>query len=76
MPPERGKGPGTPRPSGPNSDAVYFEIVPQGKFLRVTAICGRTGIEASILAPPGGSRTALEQAALNKLRYLQSKQKG
>jgi hypothetical protein len=76
VPPDGRKTPGQPRPAhAPEGDPVYFEITPSGKFLRVTAICGRTGVEASILGPPGGSRAALEQAALNKLRYVQGKQK-
>jgi hypothetical protein len=74
VPPDgKGKTPPAPQQTG-LEDAVYFEIVPAGRFLRVTAIDGKTGIETSILGPPGGSRAALEQAALNKLRQVMTKQ--
>jgi hypothetical protein len=55
---------------------ILFEFVVQGSTVKVTAIDGETGQEVSILGPAGGSRVALQAAALQKLRYVQKKQRG
>jgi hypothetical protein len=55
---------------------ILFEFVVQGSTVKVTAIDGETGQEVSILGPAGGSRIALQAAALQKLRYVQKKQRG
>ncbi len=55
---------------------ILFEFVVQGSTVKVTAIDGETGQEVSIMGPAGGSRIALQAAALQKLRYIQKKQRG
>jgi hypothetical protein len=55
---------------------VYFEFVAQGAVVKVTAIDAATGCEASIVAPAGATRAALEHAALRKLEYVIRKQRG
>jgi hypothetical protein len=58
------------------SDGVYFEFVTQGAVVKVTAIDGRSGTEASIVAPAASPRAALEQAAIRKLEYVLKKERG
>ena len=59
MPPERGE--------------IYVEFIVQGAVVKATAIDPRTGDEASVMGPSGGSRAALSDAAIRKLRYVQQK---
>ena len=54
---------------------VYLEFRVQGAFVKVTAIDPQTGTEASIVGPSTAPRAALEQAALKKLSYIQTKKK-
>lgn len=64
MPPDR-------TTTGPqSSDEIYFEFVPAGAYVRVTAIHARTGTEATIVGAARAPRAALEQVALNKLRRI------
>lgn len=57
-------------------DGIYVEFVVMGAVVKVTAIDPKTGIEASIVGPAGGSRAALSDAAIRKLRYAQKKRNG
>jgi len=52
---------------------ILFEFVTLGTSVKVTAIDAATGVEASIVGPASSPRAALESAALQKLRYVQSK---
>jgi hypothetical protein len=52
---------------------ILFEFIVQGTVVKVTAIDSATGEEASIVGPAGAARTALQAAALQKLRYVQRK---
>ena len=52
---------------------IYLEFVRQGAFVKVTAIDGMTGLEASVVGPAHAPQTVLEAAALQKLNYLRSK---
>lgn len=51
-------------------DEVLFEFIVQGKYVKVTAIDPKTGIEASIVGDPRMSKTALERTATRKLQYV------
>jgi hypothetical protein len=59
------------RPDG----EVYVEFIVLGASVKVTAIDGATGTEASIVGPAGASRTALTAAAMRKLKYPLEKRK-
>ena len=60
----------------PESDKreILFEFVTLGTSVKVTAIDAATGVEACIVGPASSPRAALESAALQKLRYVQSKE--
>jgi len=47
---------------------VYFEFMPMGGSMRVTAIDSLTAIEVVILAPVATPRADLERLALRKLK--------
>jgi hypothetical protein len=53
---------------------ILFEFTAQGAFMKVTAIDPETGDEVSTVGPVSAPRTALQAAAMQKLRYVQSKQ--
>jgi len=57
-------------PSKAGERTVYFEFVPAGASVRVTAIDERTGLEGTIVGPANAGRATLERAALSKLRYV------
>ena len=50
--------------------SVYFEFIPAGTAMRVTAIDAETGREVTIIGPAGAARVTLERTALAKLRYV------
>lgn len=50
-----------------NDREVYFEFVPVGRQVRVSAICSVTGVEVHIVAPVNAARLDLERLALRKL---------
>ncbi len=47
---------------------IYFEFVPVGSVVKVTAIDSETGLEVSILGPVRAARSDLQQVALAKLK--------
>lgn len=49
---------------------VYFEFIPVGDAIKVSAIDGATGREVSIMGPVRANHKELERIALNKLRYV------
>jgi Domain of unknown function (DUF6898) len=55
---------------------ILFEFVAQGAVVKVTAIDPDSGLEVSIVGPASAPRTTLQAAALQKLRYVQKKQRG
>jgi len=64
------------KPAGVNAgDTVYFEFIPAGSSMRVTAIDAKTGTEATIIGPANAARTTLERTALSKLRYVLNRAK-
>jgi hypothetical protein len=55
---------------------VLFEFKQIGRSVKVTAIDARTGTEASIVGPAGGTDSELKRVALAKLQYVLAKQAG
>ena len=62
-------------PEAAASQTVYFEFVPAGASVRVTAIDAATGTEATIIGPANAGRAVLERTALAKLRYVLARPK-
>ncbi len=52
---------------------VYFEVIPVGTSVKVTAVDSVTGLEVSIVGPVSTPRKMLEQSALRKLQYVLAK---
>lgn len=57
-------------------DEVIVELQQHGAYVKATAICGRTGVEVSIVGPSASPTSTLQQAAAQKLRYVLEKRKG
>jgi hypothetical protein len=55
---------------------ILFEFKQIGRSVKVTAIDAKTGTEASIVGPAGGSELELKRLALAKLKYVMAKQGG
>ncbi len=53
---------------------VIFEFIRIGGAVKVTAVDGATGIEASIVGNPAAGETALKRLARRKLDYVLAKQ--
>jgi hypothetical protein len=56
------------------SRTVYFEFVPFGNVMRVTAIDAQTGVEAVIAGQLNAPKPYLQQLALKRLNYILKKQ--
>ncbi|HEY1961485.1 MAG TPA: hypothetical protein VGG69_03620 [Rhizomicrobium sp.] len=54
---------------------VLLEFLFLGNSVKVTAIDGATGQEASIVGPASAARKNLEAAAVRKLRYVLNRRK-
>ena len=54
---------------------AYIEMIPQGRYVKVTAIDPNTGIEASIVGDPQAPQERLHQLALQKLNYVLEKKR-
>lgn len=52
---------------------VYLEFKVIGHSVKVTAVDAATGTEVSIAGPASTDRRLLEKNALNKLKYVMSK---
>jgi len=58
------------------SDAVYFEFLPQGAYVKVSAVHEGTGTEVSIVGDARVTQADLQRIALRKLeKALADKQK-
>jgi len=55
---------------------VIVEMIAIGRYVKVTAVDTRTGIEASIVGDPRRGERALRDAAIRKLRYVMEKKDG
>jgi len=54
-------------------DDAIIEFTQVGNAMKVTAICLRTGIEASIVGDPNAPQSRLIQLAKQKLNYVKNK---
>ncbi|PWC33074.1 hypothetical protein [Azospirillum sp. TSO35-2] len=52
---------------------VLFEFHRVGAYMKIVAIDGKTGVEVSVVGPATGSAELLKRTAVNKLRFVQSK---
>lgn len=52
---------------------ILFEYIRQGAYVKVTAIEPETRIEATVVVPATLSKEQMQQQALQKLKYLLSK---
>lgn len=57
----------------PEEDGVIVEMIGIGRYVKVTAVDTRSGIEASIVGDPRRGERALREAAVRKLRYVMAK---
>lgn len=59
---------GSRKPSGgASSDRVYFEFVPRGAYVKVSAVHEGTGTEVSIVGDARVTQADLQRIALRKL---------
>jgi hypothetical protein len=47
---------------------IYFEFIPVGTVVKVTAIDAATGVEVAVMGPAGAKQTDLKRLALQKLK--------
>jgi hypothetical protein len=57
------------------SNNYIVEFIPQGRYVKVTAIDPVTGIEAVIVGDPSQSQAILQRTAIQKLEFLISKKR-
>jgi hypothetical protein len=57
----------------PDEHGVIVEMISVGRYVKVTAVDTRTGIEATIVGDPRRGERALREAAVRKLRYVLEK---
>jgi len=55
---------------------VLFEFITQGNFVKVVAVDPVTNTEISLVGDRRAGRTALENAAIQKLKYVINKNAG
>jgi hypothetical protein len=61
----------------PDEHGIIVEMISVGRYVKVTAVDTRTGIEATIVGDPRRGERALREAAVRKLRYvLEKKERG
>ena len=54
---------------------IIIEMIPQGKFVKVTAIDVTTGREVSIVGASSANQNDLRRLAINKLNYVMAREK-
>lgn len=52
---------------------TIYEMIAIGRYVKVTAVDTRSGIEATIVGDPRRGEKALRDAAARKLRYVMEK---
>lgn len=57
----------------PRNSGYIIEFIPQGRFVKVTAVDPATGTEAVIVGDVRESQQVLSKNAVNKLEYLLKK---
>jgi len=60
----------------PDEHGVIVEMISVGRYVKVTAVDTRTGVEATIVGDPRRGERALRAAAVRKLRYVLEKKEG
>ncbi len=55
---------------------MIFEFTKLGSYVKVCVVEEETGLEAVVTCPSNISRSEMEQHALNRLKYLKSKNYG
>jgi hypothetical protein len=53
-----------------SSEEIIVEFINIGKFVKVTAVCVKTGREVSIVGDPKASKGELQALAVKKLHYV------
>jgi len=57
-----------------DKDEVLFEFIRHGNAVRVSALHVATNIEVTIMGPANAPQAALQNTALQKLKYVLAKQ--
>lgn len=57
------------------SQEFIIEMIPQGKFVKVTAIDVASGREVSIVGAGSANQNDLHKVAINKLKYVMNRDK-
>jgi Domain of unknown function (DUF6898) len=55
---------------------IIIEMIAVGRYVRVTAVDTKTGVEAVVVGDPRRGERALREAAVRKLRYVMEKKDG
>ncbi len=58
-----------------SSEEIIVEFINIGNFVKVTAVCVKTGREVSIVGDPKASKAELQALAVKKLHYVTKKSK-
>ena len=53
-----------------HSDGFIIEFIKMGNYVKVSAVCTKTGVETSIVGDPKASKKELEDLAVKKLLYV------
>ena len=61
-------------PGAAKSDRVYFEFLPNGAYVKVSAVDEKTGIEVSIVGDARATQSELQRLALRKLEKVMAEQ--
>jgi len=57
----------------PREHGIIIEMIRDGRYVKVSAVDTRTGIEVSIVGDPRRGENALRQAVIRKLHYVMEK---
>lgn len=57
------------------SQEFIIELIPQGKFVKVTAIDVASGREVSVVGARSANQNDLHTLAINKLKYVMNREK-
>lgn len=59
--------------SGQSTAGIIFEMIVVGRYVKVNAVCTRTGMEVSIVGDPQAPKTELKRIAAQKLQRMLAK---
>lgn len=57
----------------PDEHGIIIEMIGAGRYVKVSAVDTRSGVEVSIVGDPRRGEAALREAAIRKLRYVMEK---